>query len=166
LDTRTGLRYVAVDVAPNPSPTPRSGTVTIAETRTFTVNQSGGIAVSFALFDPARTSDPTTECVVQSSTGQPTTCVLKSTSFTYDSAPIVSYAWELSYTYNVVRIFTKTGPDPELTFTQACGQPGPTDDYHLFAKLTVTDSHGNTATASAGIFGQPDLQILPLSCTS
>jgi hypothetical protein len=147
-------------VAPNPSATPRTGTVTIAGNLTFTVNQGPGIAVSLAMFDPARTSEATTECQIR---GQPTTCVFKASAATYDGSPIVSYSWDVSYTYGVVKSLTQSGSNPEFAFTETCGHAGPTDDYRLLVSVKVTDSKGNTATAYSGSGG---LTLRPFPCGS
>ena len=143
----------------------RSGTLTIAG-QTVTVTQaSSGVVASFTLLDPATQGSPTTECWFRSVAGVATTCTLTSTSFTLGTLPIVSYSWTVQYTYVTVK--TLTGSSPQLSFTDLCGQSSSTADgvaQPLSVTLTVTDSAGNSATATAGSGSQPALAVRLFTC--
>ena len=59
------------------------------------------------------------------------------------------------------------GSSPQLSFTDLCGQTSSTADgvaQPLSATLTVTDSAGNSATASAGSGSQPALAVRLFTC--
>ena len=160
----TGNGTVTISVAAS-SGAARSGTLTIAG-QTVTVNQAGsGVVASFNLLDPSTTSGPTTECWFKSAAGLPSTCTLTSTSFTFGTLPIVSYAWTVQYTYGTVK--TLTGTSAQLSFTDVCGQVPSTNEgasQPLDVTLTVTDSAGNTATATSGTGGQPALVVRLFAC--
>jgi hypothetical protein len=140
--------------------------------QTITVTQAAGspgganeAVASFQLFDPGTQGSATTECRIRSATTLATTCTLQSTSFTKGTTSIVSQSWSVEYTYDVTR--TITGTDPTLSFTDTCGKPGATDDgvlQPLKVTLTVTDSAGNTATATAGAGSQPALFVRLFNC--
>jgi len=150
-------------IAPNPG-TARNGTATIAGT-TFTVNQSAGLVAGFQMFDPGSQSGPTTDCRFRSLTGAPSTCTLKSTSFTFDSTAIVSYSWAIQYTYGSIKTITGSGPTIDIVDT--CGGTQATDDgaaNPLSVGLTITDAKGNTATVTAGSGNQPALQVRLYNC--
>ena len=162
----TGNGTVTLAIAANTGAA-RSGTLTIAG-QTVTVNQgASGLVASFALFDPAAQTAATTECQFRSLAGQPTTCTLQSTSFTFGANTIVSYTWTVQYTYVTVKTLTQSGPSPTFSFTDVCGQFSSTNDgvaQPLSVQLTVVDSLGATATASAGTGGQPPLQVRLFAC--
>jgi hypothetical protein len=143
---------------------PRSGTATIAG-QTFTVTQSAGIVTSFEMFDLGSQPSATTDCRFKSITGRSNTCTLRSTSFTFDSTAIVSYSWNIQYTYGTVKVITGTGSSIDITDT--CGQAASTDDgaaNPLAVTLTITDAKGNTGTATAGSGNQPPLQVRLYNC--
>ncbi len=159
----TGPGTVTLTIASNPGNT-RSGTVTIAA-QTFTVNQAAGLVAAFSLFDSGSQPSATNECRFRSVSSQTTMCTLRSTSFTFDATAIVSYSWNVQYTYDTVKTFT--GTSSSIDFTDKCGQPQSTDDgapNPLSVSLTVTDSKGNTATATAGSGDQPAMQIRMYTC--
>jgi all-beta uncharacterized protein len=159
----TGNGSVVLTIAPN-SGSARSGTVTIAG-QTFTINQPAGLVAAFQMFDPASQPGPTTECRFRSVTGQPSTCTLRSTSFTFDATAIVSYSWNIQYTYGTVK--TMTGTASSIDIVDTCGQFPSTDDgasNPLSVSLTVTDARGNTATATAGSGSQPSMAIRMYNC--
>ncbi len=143
----------------------RSGTLTIAG-QTVTVNQAGsGVIASFNLLDPSTQAGPATECWFKSVAGLPTTCTLTSTSFTTGPLPIVSYAWTVQYTYVTAK--TITGSNAQLAFSDLCGQTTSTPEgasNPLSVTLTVTDSAGNTATATSGTGSQPALAVRLFAC--
>jgi hypothetical protein len=146
----------------------RTGSVTISS-QTVTVSQAAAstneAVASFQLFDPGTQGGATTECRIRSATNLPTTCTLRSTSFTTGTTTIVSQSWSVEYTYDVTR--TITGTDPTLSFTDTCGKTGATNDgvfQPLKVTLTVTDSAGNTATATAGAGSQPALFVRLFNC--
>jgi hypothetical protein len=162
----TGNGTVTFTVAAS-SGAARSGTLTVAG-QTVTVNQvSGGVVASFRLFDFATQSVETTECRFRSVSSTPTTCTLDSNSFTLGPNVIVNYAWTVQYTYVTTKVLQQTGLNPRFTFTDLCGQMSSTDDgvsQPLQVQLTVTDSVGNTATASSGGGSQPALVVRLFSC--
>ena len=149
----------------------RTGSVSISG-QTISVNQAAGTAssnnnvvASFQLFDPASQGGETTECRIRSATPSATTCTLRSNSFTLGTTGIVSQSWSVEYTYDATKTFT--GTDPTLSFTDTCGKATATDDgvsQPLKVTLTVTDSAGNTATATAGAGSQPALFVRLFNC--
>ena len=145
----------------------RSGTVTIGGL-TFTVTQDDGITAAFQLSDPSQTIGAVNECRFRGVTSSnPTTCTLSSTSFTGGSKAIVNYTWVIQYTYVTVKTITATSVFPTTTFTDTCGQASSTDDgvgQPLSVSLTVTDSAGNTASASSGAGSQPPLIVRLYTC--
>jgi hypothetical protein len=162
----TGNGSVVLTIAANPGSSARSGTVTVAG-QTLTISQPGGLVASFQMFDPATQPGPTTECRFTSLSvpGRPSTCTLRSTSFTFDATAIVSYSWNIQYTYGSVKTITGTGSTIDITDT--CGQVQATDDgatNPLSVSLTITDAKGNTATATAGSGSQPAMQVRLYNC--
>ena len=149
----------------------RTGTITVSG-QTITVSQAAagaspaGLSVSFQLFDPAAQGGPTTECRFRDQSGSnPTTCTLQSTSFATGTNSIVSQTWNVQYTYLTVKTFL--GTNPTLSFTDTCGQLTSTDDgvaQPLTVTLTVVDSNGVTATATAGVGAQPALFVRLFTC--
>src|SRR5215831_9180102 len=159
----TGSGSVVLTIAPNPGNV-RSGTVTIAG-QTFTVSQAAGLVAQFQMFDPASQPEATTDCRFRNPTSQPSTCTLRSTSFTFDATAIVSYSWNIQYTYGSVKTITGTGSSIDIVDT--CGQPQATDDgvaNPLSVSLTITDAKGNTATATAGSGNQPAMSVRLYNC--
>src|SRR5213078_3199655 len=80
----------------------RSGTVTVGGL-TFTVTQDDGIVASFQMTDPGQTIGPVNECRFRSANGTATTCTLTSTSVTAGPRAIVTYEWNILYTYGTVK---------------------------------------------------------------
>lgn len=161
--TGTGAGTVVLTIAPNPGNT-RSGTVTIAG-QTVTVNQLAGLVAGFQMFDPASQPEATTDCRFRSLTSGPSTCTLRSTSFTFDATAITGYSWNIQYTYGSVKTITGTGSTIDIVDT--CGQAQATDDgvpNPLSVSLTITDAKGNTATATAGSGTQPALSVRLYNC--
>jgi hypothetical protein len=159
----TGSGSVVLTIAANPG-NARSGTATIAG-QTFTVNQSVGIVAAFEMVDLGAQPTPTTECRFRGTTGRSNTCTLRSTSFTLDSTAIVSYSWNVQYTYGTVKTLSGTGSSIDITDT--CGQTQSTDDgaaNPLSVSLTITDAKGNSATATAGSGNQPAMQVRLYNC--
>jgi hypothetical protein len=159
----TGNGSVVLTIAPNVA-NPRSGTATIAG-QTFTVNQSAGLVAAFEMVDLGSQPGATTDCRFRSTTGRSNTCTLRSTSFTFDSTAIVSYSWNVQYTYGSIKTFNGTGSSIDITDT--CGQTQSTDDgaaNPLSVSLTITDAKGNTATATAGSGNQPAMQVRLYNC--
>ena len=146
----------------------RTGTLTIGN-QTVTVSQAAGtgtgVVASFQLFDSAAQASPTTECRFRSATGAATTCTLRSTSFTLGTNVIASQSWTVQYVYNAAK--TITGTDPNLSFTDTCGQLTSTDDgasQALQVTLTVTDNNGVVSTATSGSGSQPALFVRLYTC--
>lgn len=162
----TGNGTIAISVAAG-SGAARSGTLTIAG-QTVTVNQAGsGVVAAFNLFDPSTQAAPTTQCQFRSTAMPPlpTTCMLTSTSFTLGTTSVVSWSWTIQYTY--VSPKTITGTTPSISFSDVCGQFSATDDgvaQPLSVMLTVTDSAGNTASATSGTGSQPALSVRLFNC--
>jgi hypothetical protein len=163
----TGNGTVTLTVAANAGAA-RTGTVTIAG-QTFTVTQAAApassVIASFQLFDPSAQSGPTTECRFRGPANSTTTCTLQSTSFTTGPTSIVSYKWSVQYTY--VAVQDLSGTSSSLSFTDFCGKTTSTEDgvaQPLSVTLTVTDSAGTTATATAGVGSQPALQVRLFAC--
>jgi hypothetical protein len=162
----SGSVFIAISDNNGPS---RTGTVTIAG-QTFTVTQAGAsVSASFQLLDPSTSGgSPTFECRIRSATAAtPTTCTLQSTSFPVGTAGIVSYAWTVQYTYDIVKTRSQSGSSPTFSFTDTCGLTGSSDagtGQPLQAILTVTDTNGNTATVTSGTGNQPPLTIRFYTC--
>src|SRR5262249_9776664 len=98
-------------------------------------------------------------------TSQPTTCTLRSTSFTFDATAIVSYSWNIQYTYGDVK--TITGSGSTINIVDTCGGPASTDDgaaNPLSVSLTITDAKGTTATAAAGSGNQAGMNVRLYTC--
>ena len=162
----TGNGTVGISVTPSGG-VGRSGTLTIAG-QTVTVNQAGSsVVASFNLLDPSTTAGPTTECRFRSLTSSPTTCTLTSTSFPLGPTAIVNYSWTVRYTYEAVKTLVQTGSNPQFNITDVCGLVSSTPEgasQPLDVTLTVTDSAGNTATATSGTGSQPALQVRLFTC--
>jgi hypothetical protein len=150
--------------APANSGGQRTGTVVIGGIN-FTVTQAGsGLIASFQLLDPGQTAGPVTECRIRG-TGS-TTCTLQSTSFSKTNN-IVLYEWQIQYTYVTIKTSNPSSTFPTTTITDSCGQTGASDggtQQPLSVLLKVTDSQGNTATATAGTGDQPPLFITLYTC--
>jgi hypothetical protein len=164
----TGNGTVAFSVTANSGSTARTGTITVGG-QTFTINQAASVAMtaSFSLLDPGTQAGATTECRFRSATGAPTTCTLRSTSFTFGTNTIVSYQWTVQYTYDTVK--TLSGTASTLNITDTCGGVQSTADgasNPLSVTLTVTDNTGATATAIAGSGSQPALFVRLFTCGS
>lgn len=127
------------------------------------------LVASFQLFDFSAQGSPTTECRIRSAGSSPTTCTLRSTSFTFGANAIVTYDWTVQYTYDTDRTVQQSSSSRTLSFTDVCGLPTSTSDgvaQPLSVTLTVTDNLGATATATAGTGSQPALQIRLFTCGS
>ena len=145
---------------------PRSGTVTIGG-QTVTVSQDGGIVAAFNLLDPSQTAGATNVCQFRGPSGSQTVCTLSSTSYTQSTAPIVQYQWAVQYTYGTVKTVNSTSSASTLQIKDSCGGTQATDDgafNPLSVTLTVTDSLGNTATATSGSASQPALFVQLFNC--
>jgi hypothetical protein len=163
--------YANLIVAPNSAAVSRTGTVSFNDT-TFSVQQDRGqIAIALSMLDPARTSGPTTECDLRSTTGQPTTCTVVATATTNGGSPIASYSWTIYYAYNnTLKTLSQTGPSPQFSFVDSCrtapilGRPEG-EVRNLYVVLVVTDNAGNTMTLSTTPSDQP-LYIGLFTCGS
>jgi hypothetical protein len=117
------------------------------------------------MFDPGLGPSPTTECRITNSIA--TTCSLSSTSFPLGTNGLVSFAWTAQWTDGSVVSRTQTGASPTFSFTWTCGGPGSTTDgalQPLAVTLTVTDTAGNSATATSGSGNQPPLFLRLFKC--
>jgi hypothetical protein len=159
----TGNGTVTVSVAQNPGSN-RSGSITVAG-QAVTINQdSSALIAAFELFDPATQTRATTECRINSS---PTTCQLRSGSFTFGGNFIVSYQWTVQYTYGTVKTLSETTSSPTFSFSDSCGGQSsePTGPAQVLSvTLTATDNFGDTATAVSGSGNQPPLVVRLFSC--
>jgi hypothetical protein len=119
---------------------------------THRVNQAGSaFTVSVQMFDPFRSSSPTSECQIRSAGGS-NTCNLVAT--TNLPGPVTNYAWTASYVYGTAtRTVTQNNASNTLAITDTCGLAGstasgaPTD---LVVSLTVSDGQGNSQSLSLG----------------
>lgn len=160
-----GNGTVVITAAANPGAA-RSGTVTIGG-QTVTVSQDAGIVAAFNLLDPSQTAGPTNVCQFRGASGSQTVCTLSSTSYTQSTASIVQYQWAVQYTYGSVKTINSTASASTLQIKDSCGGTQATDDgafNPLSVTLTVTDSLGNTATATAGSGNQPALFVQLFNC--
>ena len=83
------------------------------------------------------------------------------------TATIVNYSWNVQYFYVNGVTLSQSGSNPQFSFTAMCGGTGSTDDgalQSLQVILTVTDSSGNSATASSGSGSQPPLFLRLYTC--
>ena len=160
-----GNGVVTVLVPPNLGNS-RSGTLLIAGQVVTVTQGAANLHVGFDLYDPATQGGVTTECRINAN---PSRCLLRSTSFTFGTTAIQSYAWTAQYTYGgELRTRTQTGPSTEFELSDVCGLVSSTADgapQPVNVTLTVTDSAGSTATATSGAFGQPALQLRLYTCS-
>jgi hypothetical protein len=160
-----GHGVVTVAVAANSGST-RTGTLNIAGQTVAITQGAGSLHVAFDFFDPSTQHSPTTECRINAN---PTTCVLRSTSFTFGTTGITTYTWTVQYTYaGEVKTLTQSGSNPEFRFSEACGLTGSAAEgavQPVSVSLTVTDSAGDVATAISGSQGQPALQLKLFTCS-
>jgi hypothetical protein len=143
----------------------RSGTMRVSYpggASFFEVTQSARTGtLSFQFFDPATSTNATTECVLRSPS---TICTLTAISANL-AAPIATYDWRVDYTYNGSKVRTQVGALPTFSFTESCptAASGATV-IPLTARLTVTDTTGNSATITSGQGTQPALQLRAVPC--
>jgi hypothetical protein len=160
----TGNGVVSVLVAPNDGGS-RSGTLSIAGQSVTITQGAATLHPAFELYDPASQGGATTECRINAN---PSTCILRSTSFTFGTTSIVHFSWVVQYTYGgESRTLTQAGIDPQLLLSDVCGLVSSTPEgavQPLSVSLTVTDNAGSSATAVSGAFGQPPLNLRLFSC--
>ena len=161
-------------VSANPGAS-RAGTITFTwqgGSAQIGINQAGPppptVNAAFRMFDPATSTNPTTECRITSTLGTPTTCVLDgSSSFAFGRNVIVQYSWVVQYTYVTPKTLTFTSANPQFSFSDVCGQFSSTPEgasQPLSVTLTVTDDQGNTGTAVSGTGSQPALAMRLFTC--
>ena len=151
-------------VAPN-SGGQRSGTVRVnypGGAVFFEVRQSGlSYTLGFQFFDPAVSSNPTTECQIRTTSS---VCTLTAVA-TGLPASIASYDWQIDYTYGGTKSKTQSGSLPTYLLTESCAASSAgASTVPLSVKLTVTDTLGNTATLYSGQGSQPALQLKTSPC--
>jgi len=138
-----------------------------------TVSQSTGsdaIVASFRMRDPAISgSGSVADCRIEPGTGSTgSTCILESTSFPTGTTGLVKFDWTVSFFDGATQTFTQSGANTSFPFTWTCGGPSSADPpgatQPLSVTLTVTDSAGNTATATSGSGGQAALTITLNKC--
>jgi hypothetical protein len=151
-------------VAPN-SGGPRSGTVR--------VNYPGGVAffevtqaalsytLGFQFFDPAVSSNPTTECQIRTTSS---VCTLTAVA-TGLPAAVATYDWQVEYTYGGAKLKTQSGSLPTYLLTESCAASSTgAATVPISVRLTVTDTLGNSATLYSGQGSQPALQLKTTPC--
>jgi hypothetical protein len=151
------VRVIAVNAVGQSAPS-NEVTVTLPPQPTTMV-------VGFQLFDPARQTSATDTCHITS--GIASTCEVRSTSFPLGNNAIVSYDWTVQYTYDTVKTLTQSGSNPNFPFSDTCGGPTSTPEgalQPLSVTLRITDSLGNTATATSGSGSQRPLFIALHTC--
>ncbi len=151
-------------VAPN-SGGSRSGTVRVnypGGAVFFEVRQNGlSYSLSFQFFDPAVSSNPTTECLIRTTSS---VCTLTAVA-TGLPASIASYDWQVDYTYGGTKSRTQNGALPTYLLTESCAASSAgASVVPISVKLTVTDTLGNTATLYSGQGSQPALQLKTSPC--
>ena len=113
---RSSLSFV---VAPNTSGS-RSGTVRVnypGGAAFFEVTQSGlSYSLGFQFFDPAVSSNPTTECVINTANS---VCTLTAVASGLP-ASVATYSWQVEYTYDGTKVKTQSGPLPTYLLTESC----------------------------------------------
>ena len=151
-------------VAPN-SGGSRSGTVRVNHPGGavfFEVTQTGlSYNLSFQFFDPAVSSNPTTECLIRTTSS---VCTLTAVASGLP-ASIASYDWQVDYTYGGTKSRTQSGALPTYLLTESCAASSAgASVVPISVKLTVTDTLGNTATLYSGQGSQPPLQLKTSPC--
>jgi hypothetical protein len=118
-----------------------------------------GFANSFIMVDPFAGPGETGTCLIRSTA---TPC-----QFSAPASSGFTYAWTATYVYGTTKTFSQTGSNPNFSFSETCGGPGATAgglETALNVTLTVTDSNGNTTTATSGTGAQPALIIKLFTC--
>ena len=151
-------------VAPN-SGGSRSGTVRVNHPGGavfFEVRQTGlSYTLGFQFFDPAVSSNPTTECQIRTTSS---VCTLTAVA-TGLPASIASYDWQVDYTYGGTKSKTQTGALPTYLLTESCAASSAgAAVVPISVRLTVTDTLGNAATLYSGQGSQPGLQLKTSPC--
>ena len=156
----TDTTTVTYTVAPNTGAS-RATFIRVRWTNNSTlveINQDG-FANSFIMVDPF------------AGPGETGTCLIRLTStpcqFSAPSSGGFTYAWTASYLNGVTKTFSQTGSNPNFSFSETCGGPVATVggfETPLNVTLTVTDSNGNTTTATSGTGAQPALVIKLFTC--
>jgi hypothetical protein len=151
-------------VAPN-SGGSRSGTVRVnypGGAVFFEVRQNGlAYNLSFQFFDPAVSSNPTTECLIRTTSS---VCTLTAVASGLP-ASIASYDWQVDYSYGGTKSKTQSGGLPTYLLTESCAASSAgASVVPISVKLTVTDTLGNTATLYSGQGSQPALQLKTQPC--
>ena len=151
-------------VAPN-SGGSRSGTVRVnypGGASFFEVAQTGlSYNLSFQFFDPAVSSNPTTECLIRTTSS---VCTLTAVA-TGLPASIASYNWQIDYTYGGTKSKNQGGPLPTYLLTESCAASSAGGGVvPITVKLIVTDSLGYTATLISAQGSQPPLQLKTSPC--
>ena len=151
-------------VAPNSSGS-RAGTVRVnypGGAVFFEVSQTGlSYNLAFQFFDPAVSSNPTTECQIKTTSS---VCTLTAIA-TGLPASIASYDWQVDYTYGGTKSKTQSGALPTYLLTESCAASSAgASTVPISVKLTVTDTLGNTATLNSGQGSQPALQLKTSPC--
>ena len=103
---------------------------------------------SFTMFDPFKTTDPTTECWFRSS---PTPCNFVATRNLPGGN--YSYQWRRSVCLRDREERSQIEHADTFSFSDSCGATGSNsngDTVDLHVTLTITDDRGNTITAAVG----------------
>ena len=163
----SGLSTFPYSVAQNNNASERTGRIRFTWTgggTNFTVTQRGiPFVASFTMFDPFKTTDPTTECWIRSS---PTPC-----NFVVNAnlpGGNYSYQWRISYVYGTEKVISQIVSTPTFSFSDSCGGAGSNangETVTLDATLTITDDRGNTITLRSGEGSQPHLAVKLYTCS-
>ena len=145
--------------------TSRAGTIRISypggETFLNVIQASPSSDLSFQFFDPARSTNPTTECQIRSNG---TICTV--TASTANPATIASYDWHVEYAYGGVKVRSQVGTLPTFSFTESCGASASDGSpIPLSVRLIATDTSGNSTTLYSGQGSQPALQLRIFNCS-
>ena len=157
-ETSTTLTY---RVDPNTGGA-RSGQIRVrwANNSTLLDINQGGASGSFTLTDPQNSVNPTTECLIRTSS---TPCVFQATG---DVTSGATFTWTVSYTYGSLVTHNQSGSSSSFTINQGCGGAGSTSsgtEAALNVTLTVSDANG-TRTFTSGSGSQPALTIKFFTC--
>ena len=118
--------------------------------------------VSFQMFDPATSTNPTTECQLKSVS---TTCTLTAALAMTPASPPVTYDWRVEYPNGGTKVKTQVGPMPTFSFTDSCAVSAAGGTViPLSVRLFAYDAAGNSVTLNSGQGSQPALQLRTFNC--
>ena len=159
---RSPLTY---NVAANNTGAARTGWIRVTYPGGLTyleVNQGTPVnVIGFQFFDPARSTNPTTECQLRTPS---TICTLTAVTSGLTN-PITTYDWRVDYAYGGSRVRSQTGSLPTFSFTESCGvSPADGAVIPITVRLIVADATGNSRVIYSGQGEQPALQLRAFNC--